>query len=460
MTLRDYVGYSVSGATAEGLAAFEQASGELRCFIGDPLARVERAIAAAPAMTMAHVLRAWLHLLGTEPQGLVAARASLNAAERLSANSRERAHMQAIAWLLDGHFRRAGRTLEDLSIEYPLDTLALQAGHQIDFFSGDSRMLRDRIARALPAFDRAVPGYHALLGMLAFGFEECGEYGRAERYGKQCVELEPRDGWGWHAVAHVLEMQGRTSEGIQWLTGGTSSWAHESFFAVHNWWHLALFHLGRGEMAEALRLYDGPIRGGRSQVVLDMIDGAALLWRLSLMGADVGDRWQSLADDWALVAGAGNYAFNDWHAMMAFVASEREHGQAAVLESLRSVASLPSDAGVFAREVALELAQGFRAFGRGDYAAAARSLRSVRNHAQRFGGSHAQRDIIDLTLIAAAERAGQGALAAALINERANARPNSSHPRWTRDDVHRHEAPVSASAAGAKATGLRVEPQL
>ena len=40
-------GHRVSGATAAGLEAYEQAAHELRCLIGDPLASVERALAAA-----------------------------------------------------------------------------------------------------------------------------------------------------------------------------------------------------------------------------------------------------------------------------------------------------------------------------------------------------------------------------------------------------------------------------
>ena len=74
--------------------------------------------------------------------------------------AREQRHIAAAGALVDGRWREAARRLEDLSLEYPRDALALQVGHQLDFFLGDSRMLRDRIARALPAWDE-VPGWHA-----------------------------------------------------------------------------------------------------------------------------------------------------------------------------------------------------------------------------------------------------------------------------------------------------------
>src|SRR5690606_13057491 len=122
--------------------------------------------------------------------------------------------------------------------------IALQVGHQLDFFIGDSRMLRDRIARALPHWSPSMPGWHGLLGMHAFGLEESGDYAAAEAQGRRAIEFERRDSWAQHAVAHVLEMQGRRREGIAWMRDNEEGWAPDNFFAVHNWWHLAVFHLG------------------------------------------------------------------------------------------------------------------------------------------------------------------------------------------------------------------------
>jgi hypothetical protein len=426
MTIKDHHGHALSGATTGAVEAFERACAQLRCYVGDPVASVDEALAAAPRLTMAHALKAWLHLLGTEPAGLPVARDCLAAAEALPADERERGHLAAIGAVLQGRWRLAGRLLEDVSAAYPHDLLALQAGHQIDFFSGESRLLRDRLARALPAWDAGMPGYHALLGMLAFGHEECGDYAAAERAGRESVERERRDGWGWHAVAHVMEMQNRTADGIGWMRQDTPAWSEDSFFAVHNWWHLAQYHLDRGEVDAVLALFDGPIHGARSTVVLDLIDAAALLWRLQLRGVDVGDRWHSVADGWAPLAGAGNYAFNDWHAMMAFVGADRPAQQQAVLASLHAAAETgEGDVGAFAREVGLDAARAVVAFGQGRYADALRLLRPLRSQAHRFGGSHAQRDLIDLTMIEAAIRAGQRPLATALANERLARRPAS-----------------------------------
>jgi hypothetical protein len=220
-------------------------------------------------------------------------------------------------------------------------------------------------------------------------------------------------------------MQGRQHEGIDWMTVNTEAWSKENFFAVHNWWHLALYHLELGETDEVLKLFDGPIYGARSQVIMDMVDASALLWRLHLRGVDVGDRWQYVADAWAPVADAGIYAFNDAHAMMAFVGAGRRDLMQRVLDAQAAAMQRTGDNAAFTREVGQPLAKSIKAFGNGDYAEAVRLIRPVRGIAARFGGSHAQRDVFDLTLVEAAFRSGQRELARALSAERIHAKPES-----------------------------------
>jgi hypothetical protein len=291
--------------------------------------------------------------------------------------------------------------------------------------TGKTRMLRDRIARALPAWGPGMPGYHAVLGMHAFGLEETGNYQRAEALGRKAVELESRDGWAQHAVAHVMEMQSRQREGIAWMRSDPEAWSKDSFFAVHNWWHLALYHLDLGEVDQVLALFDGPIYGSRSTVVLDMVDASALLWRLFLRGIAVGDRWNAVADNWGPIAAAGNYAFNDAHAMMAFVGAGRSRACEVVLEAQAAAMERGGDNALFTREVGHPVAKAVKAFGDGNYAETVRLLRQIRNIAHIFGGSHAQRDVLDLTLIEAAVRPGEKALAVALAAERGEVKPRS-----------------------------------
>ena len=340
-----------------------------------------------------------------------------------TAAQREAMHVAAAGALAEGKWHLAGRILEDLSIHYPQDLLALQVGHQIDFFTGHSRMLRDRIARAESHWHPGMPGRPAVLAMLSFGLEETADYARAEKLGRLSVELEPRDAWGWHAVAHVMEMQGRRREGIAWLNQDTPAWSEGSFFAIHNWWHLALFHLGLDQIEQAMALLDQRVLESASPLALDLIDGSALLWRLQLRGVSVGDRWDALASRWAAVCDTSTYAFNDLHAMMALVRADRMGDAARLLDAQQQALAAGDDNVGFLNDVGLSATQAIQHFAMGRHAEAAQLLRRVRPVAARFGGSHAQRDLLDLTLIEAAERSGDGHLADALRRERAFVRP-------------------------------------
>jgi tetratricopeptide (TPR) repeat protein len=425
LTISDLHGHPLTGASAGSLARYENALHSLRCFIGDPIGEADAAIAADPGFVMAHVFKGYVYGLSTEAAAAPLTRAAYEAAAALPATPREAAHVAALGHLAAGRWHAAGQALEDIAIEHPRDALALQAGHQVDYFTGNSRMLRDRIARALPAWDAGMPGYHAVLGMHAFGLEEMGDYARAEAAGRRAVELQPRDGWAQHAVAHVMEMQCRQKEGIAWMRANPDAWTQESFLQIHNWWHLALFHYELGEVGEVLSLHDGPIFGARSKVALNMVDASAILWRLHLGGVDAGGRWGPLADNWEALAGSATYAFNDAHAMMAFVGADRPAAARRLLEAQRAAMEAPGDNAAFTREVGHPVTLAIHAFGDGDHAGAVRLLRPVRHIAHRFGGSHAQRDFIDLTLIEAALRAGNAPLAGALASERAHTRPDS-----------------------------------
>ena len=415
--MKDAHGYQLTGCNSEAQVLLDQGLTQFRCLRTDPLATAEAALEASPELVMGHVLRAWLYLLGTEAAAVPVARASMERALALPHNDREGRHIQALEQLIGGRWHAAGRTLEDLSIEYPHDLLALQAGHQLDFFTGDARMLRDRIARALPDWSMAVPGYHALLGMYAFGLEETGDYRQAERFGREAISLQADDAWAQHAVAHVLEMQGRREEGIAWMHGNPA-WQHDSMLAVHNWWHLALHYMERGDFDHVLALFDGPIAGNQGTLALELIDASALLWRLHLHEVDVGDRWNSVAERWAGMAADGNYAFNDFHAAMAFACSGRDDLLEQLHEAQKRACGREDDNAYFTHQVGVPGVEAVKAFVAGRHGKCVELLRPVLSQAHQFGGSHAQRDLLDQTLISAARYNDQNALVRALSRER------------------------------------------
>lgn len=425
MTLTDRRLTPVSTARRDAIDACDDAIELFHGFYGNPIEALDRAIALEPDAVLPRVAKAGILLTTSEKAHESAAAAEIDAIGARG-NERERGHVAACRAWLERDWRRAVRLWGDVLLDYPRDSLALQLAHIGDFYLGQSQMLRDRVARVLPYWRESTPGFNFVLGMHAFGLEECGDYARAEQAGRHALELNARDPWAVHAVAHVMEMQGRLPEGIQWLESRAADWAPDNGFSYHNWWHLALYHLDLGEHAKVLELYDARIRPSGSKVILEMIDATAMLWRLHLRGVDVGNRWGELADAWEPLAADAHYAFNDAHAMMAFVAAGREAAAHTVLAGLRASA----DHGVrthaaMAREVGLPVGVALAAFGRGDWDVVIEMLRPVRLVAHRFGGSHAQRDILSLTLIEAALRGGRAKLARALAAERTQVKPSN-----------------------------------
>lgn len=421
----DRHGNTATCTASEAMAHYDTAVHEFSLYRGDPIGALDRAAAVDHEFVMAHLAKALLLALTTEPASVRAARETLETARPLRKNERETSLEGATAALLEGEWSRAAVLLDRHGVSWPRDLLALQAGHLIDFFRANARNLRDRIARSLPAWSADMPGYPVLLGMYAFGLEECGDYSHAEETGRRALDLEPLDCWAHHAVAHVMEMQGRAEDGIGWMIAREASWSDDdNFFKVHNWWHRALYHLSLEQTGAALALYDGPLRRTQSQVAVDLVDASALLWRLSLCACDLGDRCTELAEAWEQHADGQLYPFNDWHAVMADLGAGREAVVTARIARLQKAAAASGEIAAWIRSTALPLIEGFVAFAHGDYRRAAERLHPVRCIANSFGGSHAQRDIIDWTLAEAAVRGNLTSLATALAHERLALKPH------------------------------------
>jgi tetratricopeptide (TPR) repeat protein len=448
MKQHDLRGLGLSTDNPKSVECLEKALDLTASYFVDPLATIESALQEDPSFVMGHCLKAALGVMCGEKGGLLLIDQSLRAIEQSGrANSRERAHAAAAAAWLEGDFARTNRLYGEILHDHPRDLLALQAAHITNFLLGNSQLLRDRVAQVLPHWDDSVSGHGYVLGMYAFGLEETGLYARAQQTGLRALELSRRDPWAVHAVTHTMEMQGLLREGIDFLSYREPDWAPNNGFAFHNYWHLALFHLDLGEHERALAIYDQHVRPRPTQMALENIDASALLWRLELRGADVGARWQALADGWEGAAEDAFYAFNDVHALIAFIGAGREDLVAKTQAALVRAAERGGTNGMMTRDVGLPLARALLAFSRGDFSTAVELLLEVRTIAHRFGGSHAQRDLIHLTLVEATLRAGKSKLARALSAERTALKP--SNPFNWRLTARALELDGDRSGAGA-----------
>lgn len=398
MTSTDARGLRVSGASARALDHCERALAGFLAWTGEPRVQARHAVEAAPGFVMGHVLEAQLHLCSRDPADLAVARASIARARVLPANARERLHVAAAATTLAGEWDRARALLGVVLERHPRDLLALAAAHANDHYLGDVRALADAVARALPAWSRADPGFAGVLAMQAFGLEEAGDYPRAEAAAFAALELDPSNLRAHHARSHVLEMQGRAAEGLRWMRERARHWADAGPSSTHLWWHLALHHLDLGDARTALDVFDRRMGGGSLN---ELIDASALLWRLELGGERLGARWARLAERWAPRAEEVFCAFNDVHAMIAFVGAGRRDLQRRLLAAQRRRLARGGTNSSMLSAVGHPASEALRAFGEGRYGRAADLLAALPAVSHRLGGSHAQRGILGLTYRAA-----------------------------------------------------------
>jgi tetratricopeptide (TPR) repeat protein len=412
----------------EAIDLYDRAMDRLIRFHPDIVDLAGELTADDTAVPMAWVLVAYLSLMSTDADDVAAARAAWESLSRMETNERERAHAAAIGAWVNGGWSEAASRLDDLLRVWPTDLLALMIGHQLDFFLGDAQSLRDRPIRSLREFDPEHPHTEFVRGMASFGLEEAGHYEQALDAGLAAVESNPDDVWGIHAVVHTYEMQGRVDDGIRFLSSDRTQWKSGNLFTVHNWWHLALYQLEAGHPERSLEIYDAELHhAGSAGVPIEMLDASALLWRMLLDGVDTGGRFDPLADAWApKVSGESWYAFNDLHAVMAYAGADRLGDVTSLLRDReRWLDGVGGSNARMTAEIGLPACRAILAFVEDRDDDVISELMPIRRTLNRFGGSHAQRDALQRTLLESALRSGQYDLARALTAERLGLRESS-----------------------------------
>ena len=395
---------AMTGATPAAIAAYEQALFAFQNWRVGAETHVASALREAPDFAMAHALQAYMLVCTRDPEQVRSARTVVERASDLPSSNHERLHFSAIAAVVGDDYERAKAQLGRILDVDPRDALALHVAHAFDHLTGDIKCLNDRVAAVLPAWSQDRAGYSAVLAMHAFGLEESGDFQKAEQTALAALALDGANSRAHHVMAHVFEMTDRPDDGVRWLIGHRDAWQTDTVVATHCWWHLALFHLSLGDPSRALALYDRRMRVSDSAAISDLIDASALLWRIQLQGGEAGRRWDALANAWAPHIDDGFCSFNDVHAMLAFVGGRRWRLAQRLENALSEFELSPTRHGVTTRQVGLPACRALLAFGEGDNELAADLLEQLPPRAYRLGGSHAQRDVLYLTLQAALRR--------------------------------------------------------
>lgn len=382
----------------------------------EPLAA---ALAAEPGLVAAHALKGLGAALLAKSENFASGRTAAIAARRALAEAGggtagEQALVEALELASGGRLRAAALRLEIQVADQPRDLLALKLSNALRFMCGDRKEMTKATAAVLPHWDDTAPGCGFVFGLHAFGLEECARYRDAETFGRRSVALEPADSWGIHAVGHVLEMEGRTAEGIAWFEASRPVWPACNNFAYHLAWHLALFRLETRDYDGVLALYDADVRPSETDDFRDMANAVSLLWRLEQDGVDVGPRWQGLYEIALKRRTDVSYVFASLHYLLALIAAGDDAAAGELAESLRTTApGEGGEQGQISRGLGYEIAMLLIRWSArrtiasvpGESWSARRSrLDALVRELPAIGGSHAQRDVFLRTLIDIASR--------------------------------------------------------
>src|SRR3954470_22338131 len=403
-------------ASVEGAAAFDRVLVGYLKYRADAGQRLGDALAADGEFSLAHCLKGYFAMLSYKQGNVAIAQNAAQNARQFGAKAtpREQAHVAALDAWIGGDLDRTLGIWEQILADHAHDVLAFRLAHFNNFWLGRPGEMRASVERVKPKWGRDLPGYGTILSCHCFSLEECGDYADAEVSGRAAIEIDPGDVWGTHAVAHIMEMQGRHAEGIAWLDELERNWDGAANLVHHLWWHRALFHLERREIDAVLDLYDRRFRNLGSELTLaqpdlyiDVQNAASMLFRLELLGIGVGDRWIEIADKAETRVGDCLSAFTLPHWMMALAATGRWEAARRLLGAMRDFAG--GNAGTTAplvRDYALPVAEAVLRHAQGDYAGAVAAMRPAVSAMYRLGGSHAQQDVFEQLFLYSAVKAG------------------------------------------------------
>jgi hypothetical protein len=423
--IQDRYGLPLSTSSPAAGRAYVEGVDGLLAARAAPEACFDRAIAADPDFALAHMGQARaLQLLG---RGALAQAAAARArALGAALDRRERQHVEALALAVGGQGGRALALVRAHLGEFPRDVMALAAANGIYGLIGVSGR-QERNEDMLALLDGLAPAYGEdwwFLGAHGFARTEALGWKEGAPLIERSLALEARNAHAAHAWAHVLYERGDDERGARFVEGWIADYPREAALHCHLSWHRALFELGRGHLDAALAIYESSVAPGRSMCspFSTVVDSASLLWRSELAGAPPApEAWRAVAKHAGDTFPAPGLAFLDAHCAVALAAAGDSAGLERWIARLREAdAAGRAPSGPVTPAVAAAMG----AFAAGRYDETIAGLAPVLDQLVRVGGSWAQRDLFEHTLLAAYLRAGRPADARALLARRVDRQPS------------------------------------
>lgn len=396
-----------------------------------PEEKLRAAIDTDEGFAMAHVVLAYvLHLQMNVP---AAREAAEQAVELAAGTSREE---QQIARIV--HCFTHGKGAEAIGLvhehlgDFPTDTLAMRVAqrlYMLGCFGAGVPDFPNHLMAMMTKVALANGDDWAFLGQYAFAHHETNQPEKAMDLATRSLEGNPLNAVASHSVTHSYFEQGDARNGGRWLADWLDGFDRRASYNTHLSWHLALFELAQGRYSQALDLYETHIRPGvQARNLSNLQDAASLMWRLQIYsGEEPGKPWHEVRDMALPAADGPGAAFRDCHAALAFAGAGDAEATQKLVDRLTAQGEKGDD---LSREMTLPIALGAAAFAAGDYDEAADLMGPTYPVLARIGGSHAQREVFEDTLLETYIRAGRYDEAKAMLDERLSRRSSVRDTYW------------------------------
>ena len=401
---------STDADTAALWEVFLHRYGSRRSGAADALRAV---IAADPGLAVARAAAALLAAFAGESfdvEGEIAA-----ARRGTKAHDWERSLVEATMTLVSQGMWPSRPSWERHHDRFPGDLLGLELVIFLTLMSTDPGAREAALERGLRT-EEVVGEHPTLLGFRGMMAQDMGDIDEAHPLASRALELDPAGFSGGHPMTHVYFEGGDHAAGADWLDGWLPTTDQEADFGSHLVWHSALHHLALGHQDTAIERYrhcarrSGP--GG-------LVDGTSMLWRCQMHGlvppgADPAE--VRVSEVVAAFTADVPFTFVGLHVALGLATAEDADGLR------RFAANASGFAAPGSAELLPDVALGLASYVEGDHAAASDRLLARERDVVRFGGSHAQREVVEDTLIQALIRAGRLAEASTRLQARLDRR--------------------------------------
>ena len=401
-----------------------------------PEERFTQAIEADAGFALAHSALAYMLNLRAQ---VAEARECAQQAQALATgvSRRERQQIEAIALFVNGQGPRSYALIREHLADYPRDMLMIRLAQRLFMLGCNGAGVASFPAELLALMQSVESAYGddwAFLGQYAFAHHETGHIELARRLAERSLALRPTNAIAAHSVAHVCFETGDYASGGDFLDTWLKGFDTRAPYHVHLSWHQALFELARGRYQRVLDLYEENIRPAVvARMVTALNDSASLLWRWYMYsGAMPPVPPEEVRHQAAPAAARPGPAFRDAHAALAFAVAGDEVSMGQMIDRLRDAAA---QGDTLAGEVTFPLVRGISAFAHGAYGDAVRLLQPLFAESRldqlvRIGGSHAQREVFEDTMLEAYLRAEQFEPAEAMLRTRLQRRASARDLFW------------------------------